>query len=258
VQSWVRSDRAGTRFSTSAIRSVDEAKEQLDSIFSAGGEALVQEWLPGRREAVSLFYAHGEFWARLAQASHREWPVLGGVSVLCETIPLLADITNGAQRLVRAIGLEGCSLVEFRRDGHGQPALMEVNPRLGGSVALALAAGVDLPHLLWAWKLGQPLERVDPYPAGQRLRWLGGDIRHLKCVFDGQGRPDVPTRGRATVRFLADFAHPRTSLDTFERGDLRPGLAEMDRIVLRHAIGRLRSARPAHWIVVPDTGGLTS
>src|SRR5262249_41675697 len=136
VQSWVASGGTGTRWSTYAVRSVDEAKECLDDLFSAGGEALVQELLPGRREAVSLFYAYGRFWARLAQASHRDWPVLGGVSVLCETIPLLPDITTSAERLVRAMDLEGCSMVEFRRDRYGHPSLMEVNPRLGGSVAL--------------------------------------------------------------------------------------------------------------------------
>jgi predicted ATP-grasp superfamily ATP-dependent carboligase len=248
VQSWVASHGAGTRLSTHVVRSVDEAKESLDEIVLAGGEALVQEWVPGRREAVSLFYAYHQFWARLAQASHRDWPVLGGVSVLCETIPLLPDITTGAERLVRAIDLEGCSMVEFRRDRYGRAVLMEVNPRLGGSVALALAAGVDLPGLELAWKLGQPLEPVSAYRPGRRLRWLSGDIWHLKCVFDDQDQPDAPTRWRAAARFAADFAHPRTSIDTFHRGDQRPGLAEMDRFVLRHAIGRLRGTRPARWI----------
>ena len=31
-------------------------------------------------------------------------------------------------------------MVEFRRDRQGQPVLMEVNPRMGGSLALAIAA----------------------------------------------------------------------------------------------------------------------
>src|SRR5262249_26731286 len=102
---------------------------------------------------------------------------------------------------------------------------------------------------------GQPLEPAGPYRPGRRMRWLCGDIRHLKCVFDDQGRPDVPTRGRAAARFVADFAHPRTSIDTFERGDLRPGLTEMNRIVLHHAVGRLRRTPPARWIAALTQAG---
>jgi hypothetical protein len=54
---------------------------------------------------------------------------------------------------------------------------------------------------------------------------------------------------------VADFAHPRTSIDTFERGDLRPGLTEMNRIVLHHAVGRLRRTPPARWIAALTQAG---
>jgi predicted ATP-grasp superfamily ATP-dependent carboligase len=243
AESWVVRNGTGTRLSTQAVNSVDEARRALDLVFAAGGQALIQEWLPGRREAVTLFYANGRFWARMAQASHRDWPVLGGVSVLCETIPLEPDITKSAERLVEAIDLEGCSMVEFRRDRQGRPGLMEINPRMGGSVALAVSAGVDFPMLLLKWKLGQPLQAVTSYRLGQRLRWLPGDIRHLKSVFDSQGRPDVPARARATARFVADFARPDTKLDVFERGDARPGLSELNRIVWHHAKHRVRRSR---------------
>jgi predicted ATP-grasp superfamily ATP-dependent carboligase len=244
VESWVVRNGTGTRLSTLAVGSVDEARIVLEHVFTAGGTALVQEWLPGRREAVTLFYADGRFWARMAQASHRDWPVLGGVSVLCETIPLEADITDSAERLVQAIDLEGCSMVEFRRDRHGRPGLMEINPRMGGSVALAVAAGVNFPMLLLQWKLGQPLEPVTSYRAGQRLRWLPGDIRHLTSVFDSQGQPDVPGRARATIRFVSDFARASTKVDVFDRSDLRPGLSELNRIVWHHAKRRARRSRP--------------
>ena len=135
-------------------------------------------------------------------------------------------------------------MVEFRRDRRGRPALMEVNPRMGGSVGLAIAAGVNFPLLLWKWKLGRSLPAPTAYRIGQRLRWLPGDIRHLQCVFDGQGLPDVPGRTHATIRFLCDFVDHRTEIDVFERGDLRPALSEMNRIVWFHAKNRIRRSRP--------------
>jgi hypothetical protein len=122
---------------------------------------------------------------------------------------------------------------------------MEVNPRMGGSVALAIAAGVDFPQLLFDWKVGAPLHEVRSYRIGRRLRWLPGDIRHLTSVYDEQGRPDVPGRARATARFVADFARRRTAIDVFERADWRPALCEMDRIVWFHAKQHLPRPRPA-------------
>ena len=93
---------------------LEGAERRLAVILAAGGGAVLQEWIPGRREAVSLFFADGRIWARLAQVSHREWPILGGGSVLCETIALPQDIVEASEDLVRAMDLEGCSMVEFR------------------------------------------------------------------------------------------------------------------------------------------------
>jgi predicted ATP-grasp superfamily ATP-dependent carboligase len=251
TESWVAVQGSGTRLSTQSVATIAEAQRCLEQVFTAGGEALVQEWLPGRREAVSLFYADGRFWARSAQASLRDWPMLGGVSVMCETIPLDPDIVGPAERLVHAVGLEGCSMVEFRRDRGGHPRLMEINPRMGGSVALAIAAGVDFPQLLLTWKLGQPLKEVSAYRIGQRLRWLPGDMRHLRCVYGDQGRPDVPGRAVATARFFADFLRPDTSVDVFEWGDPRPALSELNFIVFHRATHRLRVSRSPERLLAP-------
>jgi len=202
---------------------------------------MIQQWLPGRREAVTLFYAAGQFWARLAQVSYREWPVLGGASVLCETIPLLSDITGDAERLVRAIDLEGCSMVEFRRDHQGRPALMEVNPRMGGSVALAIAAGVNFPQLLYDWKVNRTLTQHGDYHVGTRLRWLAGDIWNLKGAFELQGHPDIPPQLRAVSTFLLDFIRPGNTLDGLEFTDMRPVLAELNKMLFRPGVRRVRN-----------------
>lgn len=241
-ESWVEQDGKGIRLSSEAFQTADQAMRRLEQVLSVGGRALVQPWLPGRREAVSLFYARDRFWARLAQVSHREWPAMGGASVLCETIPLLPDITAAAERLVRAIDLEGCSMVEFRRDRDGHPVLMEVNPRMGGSVALAIAAGVNFPRLLHDWKLGRSLEETTTYRIGQRLRWLAGDIWNIKCVFENQGEPDIPRRGPALASFLLDFVRGNNTLDGIELGDMGPTLSEINRMVLRHTMNRVRNS----------------
>jgi predicted ATP-grasp superfamily ATP-dependent carboligase len=249
VQSWVERDGVGTRISSEPVLTEDDARGSLAYMLAVGGSAIIQQWLPGRREAVSIFYAAERMWARFAQASHREFPVLGGVSVLSESIPLLPDITNAAERLVRAINLEGCSMVEFRRDAAGTPVLMEINPRIGGSVRLAIECGVNFPLLVYAWATGEPLRTVEGYRTGRRLRWLGGDIWNLKCAFDSQGQPDVPPRGKALATFFADFVLRPATLDFVDPRDMLPAIVEMRETVGRHMLGRLGRLRR----LVPNT-----
>jgi predicted ATP-grasp superfamily ATP-dependent carboligase len=242
LESWVeRGDGTGCRLSPNVVSTEDEAKAVLEHVLSEGGRGLIQPWLPGRREAVSVFYANGRIWARVAQVSYREWPILGGASTLCETISLLPDISEDAERLVTAMDLEGCSMVEFRRDRNGKPVLMEVNPRMGGSVNLAIAAGVNFPKLMADWKLHSTLEEVHNYKVGARLRWLPGDVWNLKCVFENQGHPDVPPKLAASGTFLMDFFRRRAIIDGVEFSDLRPTLAEMNKIVFRHSLKRIRN-----------------
>jgi predicted ATP-grasp superfamily ATP-dependent carboligase len=222
------------------VTTLPAATQAASQVLAQGTSVLVQEWLPGRREAVTLFYARGRCWARLAQMSYREWPVLGGASVMCETIPLPADSAAGAERLVRAMNLEGYSMVEFRRDRQNRPVLMEVNPRLGGSLALAIAAGVNFPELLYKWKLGRALEECRAYRAGRRLRWLAGDIWNLKYVFKNQGQPDVPPRLNAAARFAADFLRPNVGYG-LEQGDMRPLLGKVNKLIFHDSVQRVRN-----------------
>jgi predicted ATP-grasp superfamily ATP-dependent carboligase len=231
VWSWVTSNGAGTRLSCEPVLTMDDALRALDLFQAAGGRALIQPWLPGRRDAVTLMFTGGEVRARFAQTSYRELPLLGGASVLCESIPPLPDIVEPAERLVRAMQLEGCSMVEFRRDQHGRPVLMEVNPRMGGSVSLAIAAGIDFPMLVRAWALGLTVPDAWHYRAGVRRRWLAGDIETLKGALKGGRGHDVPSRARCVGLFLSDFVRRPASLDVFDAADLAPASVELKGIV---------------------------
>jgi predicted ATP-grasp superfamily ATP-dependent carboligase len=206
----------------------------------AGGSAIIQPWLPGSREAVTLFRAQGRFWARFAQVSHREWPPLGGTSVFCESIPLHPDITTSAERLVEAMDLDGCAMVEFRRDHAGRPVLMEVNPRMGATVGLAVRAGVDIPRLVYRWGMGLPLEAVEGYCVGLRLRSLVGDMWYLSAAYGRRRHPDVPRPGKALTTVLSDFVVRPSKIEGVSPTDPWPGFVEMQEIVQLHAWPRVR------------------
>jgi predicted ATP-grasp superfamily ATP-dependent carboligase len=240
TSSWGDSRGLGIRIGADAVTSVESAMAELEKIRGAGMDGIIQELLPGRRDAVTVFRASGRIWARFAQTSYREFPPLGGASVLCESIPLLPDVVEPAEKLVDAANLDGCSMVEFRRDRAGRPVLMEVNARLPGSVALAISAGVNFPRLLYGWALGEPLQEIRDYEVGRRLRWLSGDVWYLKCVREGQGRPDTPSLGRALTTFFGDFVRRPGALDGVHLGDIVPALYEFQHGVIDPVLGRAR------------------
>jgi predicted ATP-grasp superfamily ATP-dependent carboligase len=240
----VRSWGLGTRLGAEVALNLDEAMREVEKEHAAGLESMIQQWLPGRRDAVSVFCTSGRIWARFAQTSYREFPPVGGASVLCESISLLPDIVEPAEALVRAADLDGCSMVEFRRDRAGRPVLMEVNARLPGSLALAISCGVDFPQLLYSWALGKPLHEITGYHVGRRLRWLSGDVWYLKCVFEGAGRTDTPSRGQALATFFSDFVLRPSALDGVDLHDLMPAMAELRHGFVEPILGRaLRSVR---------------
>jgi predicted ATP-grasp superfamily ATP-dependent carboligase len=242
MQSWAENETGGTRLSVNAVLTEEDAEREMRYILESGGQAVAQEFLPGWREAVSVFYANGQVLARFAQRSYREFPVLGGVSTLCESIAPAPELVAPAERLVRAIGLEGCSMVEFRRDRAGKPILMEINARPAGSLALAVRCGVNFPQLLYNWALGRPLQPVESYRVGKRLRWLSGDIWNLNQTIDHQGQPDVPPRGRAIRTFFTDFALRPSKLDYVSVRDMRPALVEFRHVVIRPLLRKARKS----------------
>jgi hypothetical protein len=100
---------------------------------------------------------------------------------------------------------------------------MEVNPRLSASVEIAVRAGVNFPALLYAWAAGETLQEVPGYRHGLRMRWLGGDLAHLRATFNNQGRPDVAPALGALATFLLDFLHP-SAYDYLDVHDWRPAI----------------------------------
>lgn len=222
------------------VESEAELRASTEALLRSGDRPIIQQWLTGRREAVHVVYAGGEVRAMVAVTAVRTYPSIGGRAVLRESIPLPADVADHAERLVRELGLEGYSEVEFRRDDRGVPVLMEINPRLSGSVEVAMRAGVDIPELMRLWASGEPVPTVRDYRPGVRLRWLDGDLRWIAGTLLHQGQPDVAPAGAAVAAFARDFFRP-TSYDYFDLHDPVPVAAAL-RGVLVKAAQRVRGA----------------
>jgi predicted ATP-grasp superfamily ATP-dependent carboligase len=245
-RSWVTRGGGGRRLQAVAVGDVDEAVAVAAHFLEGRVTPLLQEWVGGRREAVSLIRARGEVVVRFAQIAHRMVPPLGGASVMRESIPLPSDTTEAAEALAEAMGLEGYAEVEFRRDRGGRPLLMEVNPRLSASVEVAVRAGVDFPLALYRWSTGDRVPPSNGYRVGVRMRWLGGDIHWLLRTLGSQGKPDSLPAHRAAAVFARDFFR-RSGYDYLVWSDLRPAFTASRQFIG----GGVRKLREGPHVTVP-------
>lgn len=238
TSSWT--PQANDRLQPIEVIDEKEAEDVTRRFLAVGAGVLAQEWVGGRREGVSLFIINGEVLASCAHVAHRTSPALGGVSVMRESIPLPQDIYTQSVSLATIIGLEGVCEVEFRRDAHNRPMLMEINARLAGTIENAVHSGVDFPLMIWQWATGLPVNRVESYRTGVRTRWLLGDIRWLRDNRNRAGRPDTVSRSRARWIFTTEFVRTR-HYDCVDRRDLGPAIAELQ-IIAASAASRIQQA----------------
>jgi predicted ATP-grasp superfamily ATP-dependent carboligase len=203
-----------------------EAVKATTRFLATGCEVIAQQMATGRRESISLFIVNGEMLAFCGATAHRTTPPLGGVSAMRESIPVPAELLDASVNLATAIGLEGACEVEFRQDAKGQSLLMEINPRLAGTLENAMHSGVNFPLMVWQWATGQPIEPVRSYRTGVRTRWLAGDMRWLWDSALLHGRPDTMSPARSLWTFTWEFFRTR-HYDFLDSRDIRPALASM-------------------------------
>lgn len=170
---------------------------------------LVQERIEGAGTGIFLLLDSEGVVARFAHRRLREKPPSGGVSVLRESIRPGEALFRKAQSLLEDFGWEGVAMVEFRICAQsGVPYLMEINPRLWGSLQLAIDAGVDFPSMLVKSTLGEHVSRTLDYDVGVQTRWFWGELDHLIArAKSAIGREDSPPDRKAVLlaKLIGEF-----------------------------------------------------
>jgi glycosyltransferase involved in cell wall biosynthesis/predicted ATP-grasp superfamily ATP-dependent carboligase len=194
---------------------------------------LIQEWVPGHGMGIFVLADHGQVLARFAHRRLREKPPTGGVSVLSESIAVPVELGRAADRLLSRLAWHGVCMIEFKIDARdGQPYLMEINPRFWGSLALAIAAGVDFPWLLYQLAIGEKPPPTTTYRVGVRNRWELGDLDHLIIRLRGRDADDLPPGTPSRARAVFAFLNPAAGRpEVFRAADPGPAFHELARYV---------------------------
>jgi predicted ATP-grasp superfamily ATP-dependent carboligase len=223
----VRSARADggalVRIDARLVKSRDQLRGILDGLGS--DQWLLQARIDGQLGAISGVAQNGRVVAALHQRSIRVWPPGAGVSSFAETVEADPALEADVARLIGALSWSGIFQTQFIHGADGAH-LIDLNPRVYGSLALATAAGVNLPAIWAAVVTGSPIE-PSSYRVGVHYRSDELDIRSLLHLAR-HGRPAaaaagmLPRRGTAhSVLALSDPAPGLTSLAKLGRYALR-------------------------------------
>jgi carbamoyl-phosphate synthase large subunit len=148
----------------STVMSAEELKNLEPS-----ADFIVQEYLPGEEYSIDVLAdADGRVVAGVPRVRAR---VDSGVSVAGRTLHDRELEWFGAKVAV-TVGLTYIANVQVRRDHLGQPALLEVNPRVPGSLSLTVASGVDMPRLALDAMRGRPLPEHAEFCEKAMVRFL--------------------------------------------------------------------------------------
>lgn len=168
------------------VRDPAQRKEALEQLLPQC-PVLEQELVPGIGIGVECLYAEGKLVRHFAHERLHEGTGsgLGSGSFYRKSIEPPAELLRAATALLDDLRWHGVAMVEFKYEpASGRSWLMEINPRLWGSVALAIDAGVDFPYGLYCVATGREL---GPQPTYRRpyytrlvphdLGWIGRQVR---------------------------------------------------------------------------------
>lgn len=176
-----------------------------------------QEYFRGRGFGVEALFEHGTPRWLFAHERIHEFPLTGGGSTYRRAVAAPDAIIVASVLLLRHLRWHGVAMVEFKVADDGDYRLMEINPRLWGSLPLAVAAGVNFPLGLLQIACG---ERLDPQPCYRRgfyMRDAAADLRW----FMHAGRARWQGRALSVKSITAgDFAGLLRPLLGQERWDL--------------------------------------
>ena len=207
-----------------------------------------QEFVFGRGFGIEMLFDRGRALWHFAHERVHEMPLTGGGSSYRRSIAPPPHLLQMAERLLGELSWHGAAMVEFRGDGRGRDYLMEINPRLWGSLALPIDCGVDFPAGLAALATAQRVPAQPRYRIGYFTRDLASDVQWHKVNLRADHHdPLLLTRGRlaSTLELLRPL-YGRESWDFFDWSDLavtRKMLKQAVRWELARFTSRMRIAR---------------
>lgn len=173
------------------VNSIEELKQIFLNSNNDIKDYVIQEFIPqtGLQYECAMFVdAKNEIKTSVVFSKNRWFPINGGSSTLNITV-CRPDIIESCSRLLKEINWRGpadIDLILDERDGLAK--IMEINPRVSGSVKIVFESGVDQARQILEYLYGEEVSLYQNYTIGQRLRcsqtdflWFLKSKNRFKC-----------------------------------------------------------------------------
>jgi carbamoyl-phosphate synthase large subunit len=137
-------------------------------------ELLVSEYLPGEEYSVDCLARQGETVLVVPRLRKK---MINGISVEGEFVQE-ESIIRYCRQIIKELQLHGNIGIQVRRSVAGTFGVLEINPRVQGTISAGLGAGVNLPLLAVRQELGLPISPAELY-----VKWGTKFSRYWKEVF---------------------------------------------------------------------------
>ncbi len=141
---------------------------------------IIQEYIKGEGVGFFAYYKNGTLVNYFMHERIREFPVSGGRSVCARSFYDEKLLDNG-KKLLDALKWNGSAMVEFKRTEDNDYYLLEVNPKLWGSLELAICSGVNFPLLMIEGAFNIENNNIgNNYKKDMYFQWcLNGELYHF-------------------------------------------------------------------------------
>ena len=136
---------------TSTFISIHDAIRILSS--GTFPELLISEFLPGDEYSMDCLARHGESILIVPRLRKK---IINGITVEGEFVKEETIIAY-CQQIIKELQLHGNIGIQVKRSAAGQFLILEINPRVQGTISAALGAGVNLPVLAIKQELRLPI-----------------------------------------------------------------------------------------------------
>jgi predicted ATP-grasp superfamily ATP-dependent carboligase len=211
----------------------DDAEAALHralEIEACGGHAIAQEQLAGSLMAVSLVAGAGGIVSIAQQLAVHVWPTPVGVTARGITVAVDPELRARIERLLEDLAWQGLAQLQFLVSEEGEARLLDFNPRIYGSIALAIRAGANHPDAYARLAAGLDVAPESGRP-GARFQWFTRDLRASLAA---------PRRTRELARCLSSAPVSAHSLWSPSEPWLAPRF--LGEQALRSAARRLKQA----------------
>jgi len=137
-------------------------------------ELLVSEYLPGEEYSIDCLAKNGESLLVLPRLRKK---MINGITVEGE-FTMNENLIRYCTDIIHQLKLHGNIGIQVKANDAGKLLVLEVNPRVQGTISAALGAGINLPVLAIKQELGRPI-----LPEELEIKWGTKFSRYWNEVF---------------------------------------------------------------------------